>query len=206
MESASEDTSAGDGVGDDGTEIAHGHNEELIMLQFLDEGRRVRLAAVTARLPRQLADAIATAWLGEHCQYVEDLSPAHPAAVRRMVTALLGREVDQVRLVELAVRNAPLAGAPELVLRAPDGDRDIAEAVGQFEATAGPLLDRLDDVLYVKVAYGDRRVVLDFLGKGGAPVVRFSDGRMPKRDAQAFRKLVATQFGVPVHPGETACA
>lgn len=191
---------------DDGRRLMHGHDEELIVLHFLDGGRRVRVSARTPDLPRSLAGAIASAWFGEECAYVDDLAPAEPASLRRMVAALLTRQVWGLRLVELAVRNTPLAGSPDLVLRASGDDDDIAAAVHDFEARVGPLLDRLDDVVHIKVLFEGRRVEVDFPRIGERPVARFADGRLNRHAADAFRAFVEAEFGLPLHSMEARCA
>lgn len=190
---------------DDGRNLSHGHDEELIVLHFADHGRRVRVSAKTSELPRHLAEAIATAWFEEECSYVDDLAPAEPASLRRMVEALVTRQVDGLRLVELAVRSAPLKGAPELILRASSLDGDIAEAVHDFEERVGPLLDRLDDVVHLKVVFGGRRIEVDFPHVGGRPVARFADGRLDRHAAEAFRAFVGREFGLPLHSMESRC-
>jgi hypothetical protein len=191
---------------DDGLHLLHGHDEELIVLHFLDDGRRVRVSAQTPDLPRALAGALAAAWFGAELAYVDDLAPAEPASLRRMLAGLLTRQVGGLRLVELAVRNSPLAGAPEIVLRAGGQCGDISAAVHDFEDRVGPLLDRLDDVVHLKVIFGGRRVEVDFPHVGAQPVARFADGRLDRHAAEAFRAFVGAEFGLPLHSMETRCA
>ena len=190
---------------DDGQSIWHGHDEELIVLHFSDHGRRVRVSGSTASLPRNLAGAIGTAWFQQECTYVDDLTPAEPASLRRMVAALVTRQVADLRLVELAVRSTPLAGAPELVLRASGLDGDIAAAIHDFEARVGPLLDRLKDVVHLKVMYAERRVEIDFPMVGGQTVARFADGRLDRHAAEDFRAFVGREFGLSLHSLEARC-
>ena len=182
----------------DGKCITHGHDEESIVLHFLDDVRRVRVSAQTADLPRQLADAIATAWFGQTCTFVEDLAPTEPACLRRLVAALVSRRVRDLRLVELAVRNAPLQGAPDLIVRTRDEGADIADAVAHFERTMGPLFERLHDILLLRVVFEDRRVDLDLEAINGRSAVRFSDGRLDRHAAARFRACVEREFGIQV--------
>ncbi len=191
---------------DDGQAIQHGHDEELIVLQFMDDGRRVRASGRTATLPRALADAIASAWFEAPCAYVDDLTPAEPASLDRMLAALLMNQVEGLRLVELAVRAAPLPGAPELVLRTHDPDGDITAAVFEFEAKVGPLLDRLDDVLHLKLCFQGKPVEVDFPRVAGRPIPRFADGRLDRHAARALHALVQAEFGLPLHTMEARCA
>ena len=190
---------------DDGRQLSHGHDEELIVLHFSDQGRRVRVSAKTAELPRQIAEAIAGGWFEEPCSYQDDLAPAEPASLQRMVAALVTRQVAGLRLVELAVRSAPLAGAPELVIRAPSSDGDITAAIHDFEQRVGPVLDRLEDVLHLKVMFDGRRVEVDFPSVGGRPIARFADGRLDRHAAEAFREFVGREFGLPLHSMEARC-
>ena len=185
---------------DDGAQIAHGHDEELILLHFLDGGRRLRLANARSRLARHLADAVASAWFGRPCRYVQDLLSAHPAAVRRMVAALVEGSAPGLRLVQLEIRDAPLAGKPDLVFRATSDNPDLRPAITHFEATTGPILNEPCRIRSATLAFGNREVAIEFPPEHGEPLVRFTDGRLPRRDAQAFRALVAAHFGLGEHP------
>lgn len=191
---------------DDGTQIHHGHDEEIIVLHFLDGGLRVRVSAQTFELPRRLAEAIVSAWTGTTCHFVDDLAPAEPASLRRMVCALVSRQVPGLALVEVAVRNAPLAGGPDLVLRSGEDGKDVSESIAHFEQLVGPLLDHLDRIQHIKVAFGDRRVLVDFPVVGGQPIVRFADGRLDRHAAEAFRVFVEGRFGLPLHSMDARCA
>ena len=185
---------------DDGDQIAHGHDEELILLHFLDGGRRLRLANARSRLARHLADAVASAWFGRPCRYVQDLLSAHPAAVQRMVAALVEGSAPGLRLLQLEVRQAPLDGAPTLVMVANPRERHLGPAVRDFEERTGPLLSEVSKLARVLLAFGDREVLVEFPEDDREPLVRFSDGRLPRRDAAAFRALVAEHFGLGAHP------
>jgi len=92
------------------------------------------------------------------------------------------------------------------VLRASGDDDDIAAAVHDFEARVGPLLDRLDDVVHIKVLFEGRRVEVDFPRIGERPVARFADGRLNRHAADAFRAFVEAEFGLPLHSMEARCA
>lgn len=184
---------------DDGVEIAHGHDEELIFLQFQDRGRRLRLVSATPALPRRIADALASAWFGRPCRYAEDLLSAHPAVVKRMVGALVAGTAPGLRLVQIDVREAPLAGQPDLILRASGRHPDLRPAIESFEATAGSLLEEPCRIRTVTLSFGSREVLIEFPPENGPPLVRFSDGRLPRSDAEAFRALVAAHFGLSEH-------
>lgn len=184
---------------DDGVEIAHGHDEELVLLHFLDGGRRLRLSNTHSRLARKLADAVASAWFGRPCRYVQDLLSAHPAAVKRMVGALVAGTAPGLRLVQIEVREAPLAGHPDLLLRASSRYPDLRPAIESFEATAGSLLDEPCRIRTVTLAFGSREVLIELPPENSQPMVRFCDGRLPRGDADAFRALVAAHFGLVEH-------
>ena len=185
---------------DDGALIHHGHEEDLVLLHFLDDGRRLRLASRTQRFAQRLAEALVSAWAGRPCRYAEDILSAHPAALRRMVSALVGGMAPGLRLVGVDVRECPLEGNPNLSLRVSPRYPDLGPAIAHFEATTGPLLEQLDHIERVQLAFGERDVVVDFRGDGRAPLVQFGDGRLPRSDAAAFRALVARQFGLGEHP------
>ncbi len=179
---------------DDGADIAHGHDAEQVLLHFTAGGRMVGLSADATRLTERLADAIAAAWLGRPAHYAPDLLEAHPAAVRRMVDALVGGVVPGLRLVGLELWRCPLEGQPALTLRARDDQPDLGPAIAHFEATTGPLVDHPERVRSAEIAFGDRRVRVAFPRHDGLPAVQFCDGGLPRRDAAAFRSVVASHF------------
>lgn len=189
---------------DDGADIAHGHDAEQVLLHFTAGGRMVGLSTDASRLAERLADALATAWLGRPAHYATDLLEAHPAAVRRMVDALVGGAVPGLRLVALEVWRSPLEGQPLLTLRAHDDLPDLGPAIAHFTATTGPLVDRPERIRSAEIAFGDRKVRVAFPRQGGLPAVQFCDGRLPRRDAAAFRALVGGHFGLgAVHAGQS---
>jgi hypothetical protein len=190
---------------DDGADIAHGHDAEQVLLHFTAGGRMVGLSTDASRLAERLADALATAWLGRSAHYATDLLEAHPAAVRRMVDALVGGAVPGLRLVALEVWRSPLEGQPSLTLRAHDDQPDLGPAIAHFTATTGPLVDLPERIRSAEIAFGDRKVRVVFPRHGGRPAVQFCDGRLPRRDAAAFRALVGAHFGLgAVHAGQSA--
>lgn len=191
---------------DDGKALQHGHDEELIVLHFLDDGRKVRVSGKTTTLPRALAHAIATAWFGRPCLYIDEVTPTEPASLDRLIAALLLGEVDDVRLVEVAVRFSPLVGSPQLVLRTESPDGDISAAVHEFEQKVGPLLDRLEDVLHIKLCFRGETIKIDFRVVEGRPIARFADRGLDRHMARAFRDFLATEFGLPLHTMEALCA
>ena len=191
---------------DDGATVQHGHDEELIVLHFTDGGRHVRVSGKTATLPRALAEAIASAWFGWQVTYIDDLSPTEPASLDRLFAALLFGEVQGVRLVEVAVRFSPLVGSPQLVLRTESPDGDISAAVHEFEQKVGPLLDRLEDVLHIKLCFRAETIKIDFRVVEGRPIARFADRGLDRHMARAFRDFLAAEFGLPLHTMEALCA
>lgn len=190
---------------DDGVEIQHGHDEELIVLHFIEEGRRVRISGRTSELPRRLAQGIASAWFATSVTYCDDLVPAHPASLRRLVDALLTGTVTDVRLAEVAIRNAPVIGAPLLIVRAPGPHCDVARSVADLEGRLGPLIERVADIEYLKVEFNRRIIEIDFPLVGDQPLVRFADGRLDRHAAERFRLFVEQAFGLPMHSMEAPC-
>lgn len=61
-------------------------------------------------------------------------------------------------------------------------------------------MDEVSKLAKVLLAFGDRQVLVEFPEDERDLVVRFSDGRLPRRDAAAFRALVAEHFGLGAHP------
>ena len=181
------------------------HDEELIVLHFLEEGRRVRISGRTSELPRRLAQGIASAWFATSVVFRDDLVPAHPASLRRLVDALLTGTVTDVRLVEVAVRNAPVTGAPLLIVRAAGPRCDVAGSVADLEGKVGPLIERVADIEHLKVEFNRRIIEIDFPLVGDQPLVRFADGRLDRHAAERFRLFVEQAFGLPMHSMEAPC-
>ncbi len=179
---------------DHGVRIHHGHDEELITLHFAKNGRQVGVCATTAELPRQLAEAVGSAWFGDAVRYVDVVDVAPPASVGRMLTALATGVVPDLVLVELGARNTPFATSPEIVLRATHGD--IRPALNDFAAMGRPLAMRVEDVLFLRVRFRGRAVLIDFPKQGDDIVVRFADGRLDREEADALRVLIEHHFSV----------
>jgi hypothetical protein len=173
---------------------------------FLEEARRVRVTARTGELPRRLAQHIASAWFSAPVSYRDDLVPAEPAALSRLVDALLTSNVPDVRLVEVAARNTPVVGAPLLVVRASGPRADVAASVMDLETRVGPLVRRVEDIEHLKVEFNGRMIEIDFPIVGARPLARFADGRLDRHAAERFRSFVEASFGLPLHSMETRCA
>ena len=185
----------------DGQRIHHGLDEELIILRFHDHARRVLISSTTSELPRRVADRLASAYFGESCRYQDD----QPEVERRQVENLLGAITDpedgRLPIVELLVDNAPLAGRKKLMI-SEDGDGDIIEAIDDFEARVGNLLDDLDDIARVKVRFQGRRVSLFFPKRDGIRCVEYGDGRLDNNRCRAFEAFMRSAFGIVVRSTE----
>jgi hypothetical protein len=185
----------------DGQRIHHGLDEELIILRFHDHARRVLISSTTSELPRRVADRLASAYFGESCRYQDD----QPEVEHRQVENLLGSITDpddgRLPVVELLVDNAPLAGRKKLMI-SEDGDGDIIEAIDDFEARVGNLLDDPDDIARIKVRFQGRRVSLFFPKRQGIRCVEYGDGRLDNNRCLAFETFMRSAFGIVVRSTE----
>ncbi len=185
----------------DGQRIHHGLDEELIILRFHDHARRVLISSTTSELPRRVADRLASAHFGESCRYQDD----QPEVERRQVENLLGAITDpddgRLPIVELLVDNAPLAGRKKLMI-SEDGEGDIIEAIDDFEARVGNLLDDPDDIARIKVRFQGRRVSLFFPKRDSIRCVEYGDGRLDNNRCLAFEAFMRSDFGIVVRSTE----
>jgi hypothetical protein len=185
----------------DGQRIHHGLEEELIILRFHDHGRKVLITSTTSELPRRIADRLASVYFGASCRYQDD----QPEVERRQVENLLATITDpddgRLPIVELLVDNCPLAGRKKLMI-SDDGDGDIIEAIDDFEARVGGLLDNIDDIARVKVRFEGHRVSLFFPKKDGVRSVEYGDGRLDCNKCSAFEAFMHSDFGFKVRSTE----
>ncbi len=185
----------------DGRRIHHGHEEELIILHFHDGGHRVRISSTSSDLPRRIADRLATVYFGQECHYVDDRPAVERSQVENLLAAITDPEDGRLPIVELLVENCPLAGRKRLML-SEDDKGDIIEAIDDFEARVGPLLDNIDDIARLKVRFNGNRISLFFPKKNGVRVVEYGDGRLDNNKCEAFVAFMLDEFGIEVRSTE----
>ena len=178
---------------DNGERLHHGHDEELIVLHFAEDGRSVGVSGTTIELPRQLAEAVASTWFGEALRLVDVVETAKPASVKRMLTALATGQVPELALLEMGARNTPFAGCPEITLKVAE---DLGRTLDDFASVGRPIGMVPEDVMFIRVRFGARVVHIDFPKKGDDVIVRFTDGRLDKDEARALQELLDRHFAI----------
>ena len=190
---------------DDGTDVLHGQKSEWIILHFRDGARALKVCSQTSEVPREIASRIATAYFGQHVRYVDDLQAAPEAAIENFIAAIMDPEDGRLPILELSVANSPLTGGHKLLITN-DGDRNIIDGIDDFEERVGPILDDLDGISRIKVAFGDtkrmNRISMFFPRKNGTRVVQYDDGRLDNNRCGAFEAYIADQFGITVRSTE----
>lgn len=187
---------------DDGTDLDHGHQAEMIVLHLRDGGHSIRISSVTSELPLQIANRIASAYFGDEIRYEDDLRGTSRSAIENLLAAVTNPEDGRLPIVELALDNAPLRGSPKLTISAPPGE-DAVAAIDAFEdATAEDLFEQMEDIARIKVQYGDNRISLFFAKEDGAWNVQFSDGRIDKNKCEEFAAFMRDTFRIEVRSTE----
>jgi hypothetical protein len=180
---------------DDGcVRIHHGHDEELIVLHIAEDGRSVGVSGTTIELPRKIAEVVASGWFGEAVRFSDVVETAKPESVKRMLSALANGQVAELTLVELGARNTPFAGSPEITLKV--SSQDLGPTLAEFRALGRPLAVTPEDVVFIRVRFGARCVLIDFPKQGDDVIVRFADGRLDKDEARALQELLDRHFAI----------
>src|SRR5690606_28493428 len=73
---------------DDGQEIRHGNEEDLMVFHFDNDGRRVRISSTTSEQPRRVADRVASAYFNAPCTYVDDGATVERAQIENLIAAI----------------------------------------------------------------------------------------------------------------------
>ena len=196
-----------------GQQIIHGHRPEWIILGFRDGAERVNISSESTRPSLELANAIATGYFGNDCDYTNERLAAHERQLQRLLEQLKADNAEGLTLVEVRVWNAPLDGAPKLDLSAEEADSSIAPAVRQVESVFGPILEDLSNISSIKVRYRGKRVRLIFDDGGDdddppveadaeAPgtsfVLRYTDHVLAVAERRQFERLMEEVHGIPV--------
>lgn len=174
---------------DPGDNIQHGHDEEAIVLHFTDQGRRVRASAPRSAVVISVAEAIVSAWYG----------PVDDRAARLLVQAIAARHVPDVRIVEVCVSESPVDGAPWIALGA-RGRPDLSDSLRHFEATIGPLLERLDVIDYLVLDWRGQRVRLNFHACPGGVRLEVAAPGLDPAGLASFYGAVGAKFGIDLAP------
>lgn len=189
---------------EDGTDVHHGQKSEWIILHFRDEGRALKVCSVTSEVPRQIADRIASGFFGRKVHYVDDHQEAPEAVIENFLAAITDPEDDRLPILEIIVENSPLEGGHKVMITN-EKDRNIIDGIDHFEEAIGEILDDLDNLARIKVAFGDKkknRISLFFAKKNGVRVVQYDDSRLDNNRCAAFEHFMKEEFGIVVRSTE----
>jgi hypothetical protein len=183
-----------------------GDEVETVVLRFKDRIRFVEERS-TSRSGAAIAGAIASHLLNAKVKYVDETGSSTQQALDKLLTTLANDGDERLRLVEINLRQAPLAGAPTLILRC-DKSASLAVTVRALEARQIPLLEELEDVEQLGLAMdhvtgGKRRPYifrLQFEAVDGSYVVRYSCGRVPSQLRTQFEVHLEERYDVRVIP------
>ena len=187
---------------DTGTDLQHGHQEELIVLHVQDGAHSVRISSVTSELPLRIANHLASAYFGVECGYEDDLRGASRSAIENLIAAITDPDDDRLPIVELVLDNAPLNGSPKLMVSALPGENAIEALDGLEEAIGDSLFENLEDIARIKVQFGDNRISLFFVKEDGQWSVQYSDGRIDKNKCEEFANFMLDTFRIEVRSTE----
>jgi len=191
---------------DDGTDVHHGQRSEWIILHFQEGGRSLKVCSVTSEVPRLVADRIASTYFGSNVHYVDDHQAASEAVIQNFLAAITDPQDKRLPILELVAQNSPLRGSHKVMITNED-DRDIIDGIDHFEEAVGGLLDDLDNLARIKIAFvtGKRknRIALFFPRKDGVRVVQYDDGRLDNNRCAEFERYMKGEFGINVRSTES---
>jgi hypothetical protein len=180
---------------DEALELDHGHEEDLTVLHFSDDGRTVRLSSPASPLSRRLAEAVATRWFGRTVTYGDAVEPVDERKVTRVIHLLRAQEAAGMRLVEVEVRQSGLSAGVGLRFFLLDDAGDVAAGLAQYERLVAPVLGDPGNIVHLVVAWEDAHVRLVFRQEDGRAVVRMAEGRLDRHQAARFRRQFDERFG-----------
>jgi hypothetical protein len=183
-----------------------GDEAETIVLRF---GHRLRsLEEHSAKhIGTSIAGTIASHLLEAKVEYIDDTDRTTRQAVDSLLNTTLKGEDDRLRLVEVYVSQSPLEGSPILIVRC-NKSESLAPALGFLEDRQISLLQELDDVSYVGLAFdrirGEKRrsyiFKLRFDPIAGSYFVHYSCSHPSKYLRNQFERYLRDQYNVRVIP------
>ena len=141
--------------------IMHGLEPEWIILDFRQAAKRVNICSESNRPSREIAEAIASAYYGQNCDYNNERILTSPQQLRGFIDLLQADQAQGLTLAEVRVRNSPLPGGAKLVVSA-DGAKSVTPDIDAFDAAFSPLLAELANIEAIKVLFNGKRVSLIF--------------------------------------------
>ena len=179
--------------------VVHGYRPEWIILDFEEGAKRVRISSISVSVPLEIANRIASEYYGAPCEYENEAEITYAKQIAVSLRTLASAKDEEVRLVELVVRNSPHDGSPKLKITDPDSNC-IGDGVAHFEKAVGKLLDSVEEIESVKVSFRKKRVSLIFepLEEKDKDVVRYSDHRLNANERKLFENYMKDTHEIPV--------
>jgi len=170
----------------------HAFTPEWIVLDFQDNAKGVDIASKSTKVPAILANRLASLYFGKTCEYENDIQVTYRAQIKSLLDDLVGDRCQFLSLLDVAVRNSPLDGAPLLRIGSEDG-RSIAEGVRHFEKAIGHILTNVQLIREIKVLYAGKRLKLTFESLATIEdgfVVRYTDNTLNASERQTFETAI----------------
>ena len=183
-----------------------GDEVETIVLRFKDRIRHVDERS-TSGAGAAIAGTIASHLLGARAKYITETGASTREAVSKLLDTLSGDGDEKLRLVEVNLRQAPLAGAPSLVLKSAKSG-SLSPAVKALRDRQVPLFEELDDVEQIglmmeQVTGKSKRSYifrLQFEAVDGSYLVRYTCGRLATQLRTQFEVHMEERYDVRVVP------
>jgi hypothetical protein len=183
-----------------------GDEVETIVLRFKDRIRHVEERS-TSGAGAAIAGTIASHLLGAKAKYVAETGASSREAVSKLLSTLSGDGDEKLRLVEVNLRQAPLSGAPSLVLKSAKSG-SLSAAVRALLDRQVPLFEELDDVeqigLMMDQVKGNRKrsyiFRLKFEAVDDSFLVRYVCGRLSTQLRTQFEVHMEERYDVRVVP------
>ena len=183
-----------------------GDEVETIVLRFKDRIRHVEEHS-TSGAGAAIAGTIASHLLGAKVRYVTRAGATTREAVSKLLDTISTDGDNKLRLVEVNLKQAPLAGAPLLVLKSAKSS-SLSAAVRALRERQIPLFEELDDVEQVGVMMdqvkGKRKrsyiFRLQFEAVDGSYQVKYACGRLSTQLRTQFEVHMEERYDVRVIP------
>jgi hypothetical protein len=184
----------------DGGPVVHGYDPEWIILDFEEGAKRVKISSRSDAVPLEMADCVATEYFRKPCRYDNESTITYAAQIERFLDDVAPRSRGTLVLVEMAVRNSPLKGAPKLKV-SDETSNSIGPALADFARALGEPLHRVEHLDSVKVHYRHKRISLIFEkldGKDGEYDVRYTDHRLNGFERTPFEDYMRDEHGLEI--------
>lgn len=178
--------------------VIHAYDPEWIILDFRDNGSRVRIASTSISLPLEIANRMASAYYGKDREYENEAVVTYGKQVERFFSQVRDTRLGDLVLVELQMPQSPLKGSSTLKISRSDA-RSIADSLYHFEQAVGKL--RVEQIEEIKVLFRQKRVSLFFRQSNGSAdefEVRYSDHRLNAIERIDFEEYMRKVHGITV--------